>query len=350
MKTTMNNVDIKFMINDLNKYLSFRLLNVYELDSKTIILKLTDKNEKIFIKMKSGYHLFATPSKPEDIPLMPGSFCSKLRKHLNNKRLEKIEQYGLDRIIDFHFGEGEHSYHIILELYSNGNIILTDKNYNILHLLRRYTDQENNLILKVNEIYPSEKFRKIEYNKQYFLEWIKQVNIEENKQKSIKQLFTRIDSPLSKFGPAIINHCLSLLQINGNKKCKILNDLEEDIFNKLYDEITTFTQNIWMMDTSKGYIISQDSGYSDYIPFKFNHYINKELIEFDNFNDCLKHYFNHFKEGKKNIIEDKKKKEKLGKVDRAIFEVNNRISNFKSKLEDNNNQIITIDKNIETIS
>ena len=153
MKLTMNNMDIKFIVNDLIKYKSFRLLNVYESDSKTIILKLTNKNEKVFIKLKSGYHLFAMDQKPEDCPMIPGSFCAKLRKHINNKRLENIEQYGIDRIIDFHFGEGEHIYHIILELYSNGNIILTDKSYNILHLLRRYTDEDKDIILDIANFY-----------------------------------------------------------------------------------------------------------------------------------------------------------------------------------------------------
>lgn len=346
----MNNVDIKYLLNDFNKYISYRLLNIYELDSKTIILKLSDKNEKIFIKMKSGYHLFATDSKPEDCPMIPGSFCAKLRKHLKNKRLEKIEQYGIDRIIDFHFGEGEYGYHIILELYSNGNIILTDKSYNILHLLRRYTDEDNGLILKVNEIYPSEKFRNIEYNKEKFLDWVKNIDLNENKKHSIKQLFTKGDSPLSKFGPVIVNHCLSILNINGNKKCKILNEIEDTLLEKIYDDIVTFTKHTWNKADSKGYIVLHNSIYSDYIPFKFNHYNDKELIEFNNFNDCLKQYFSHFKEEKKIILEDKKKKEKLGKVERAMFEINNRLTNFKNKIDNNNEQIRAINTNLDTIS
>jgi len=60
----------------------------------------------------------------------------KLRKHLNNKRLESIRQLGADRIVDFQFGTDVFTHHIILELYDKGNIILTDHTYKILSLLR----------------------------------------------------------------------------------------------------------------------------------------------------------------------------------------------------------------------
>jgi len=40
-----------------------------------------------------------------------------MRKHLKSRRLERIDQVGEDRIIDFQFGSNEAAYHIILELY-----------------------------------------------------------------------------------------------------------------------------------------------------------------------------------------------------------------------------------------
>jgi predicted ribosome quality control (RQC) complex YloA/Tae2 family protein len=60
----------------------------------------------------------------------------KLRKHLNNKRLETIQMVGADRIVDFQFGTEAVAHHLLLELYDKGNIILTDNTYTILSLLR----------------------------------------------------------------------------------------------------------------------------------------------------------------------------------------------------------------------
>jgi predicted ribosome quality control (RQC) complex YloA/Tae2 family protein len=55
----------------------------------------------------------------------------------------------LDRVVDLRFGSGEASHHIILELYSQGNIILTDRDYVILALIREHqyipTPTDNNV-------------------------------------------------------------------------------------------------------------------------------------------------------------------------------------------------------------
>lgn len=63
-----------------------------------------------------------------------------MRKHLKNKRLESLNQIGVDRMIDLQFGSGDAAYHIILELYDRGNIVLTDYEMTILNILRPHTE------------------------------------------------------------------------------------------------------------------------------------------------------------------------------------------------------------------
>lgn len=63
-----------------------------------------------------------------------------MRKHLKNKRLESLNQVGMDRIVDLQFGSGEAAYHIILEVFDRGNIILTDYEMVILYVLRPHTE------------------------------------------------------------------------------------------------------------------------------------------------------------------------------------------------------------------
>jgi predicted ribosome quality control (RQC) complex YloA/Tae2 family protein len=77
----------------------------------------------------------------------------KLRKHLRTKKLNSIEQLGVDRVIDLTFGKGEASYHILVELYASGNVILTDHEYTILSLLRshKFEDDAN---IAVKSKYP----------------------------------------------------------------------------------------------------------------------------------------------------------------------------------------------------
>lgn len=63
-----------------------------------------------------------------------------MRKHLKNKRLESLKQVGTDRIVDLQFGSGEAAYHIILEVYDRGNIVLTDYEMTIINILRPHTE------------------------------------------------------------------------------------------------------------------------------------------------------------------------------------------------------------------
>jgi predicted ribosome quality control (RQC) complex YloA/Tae2 family protein len=56
----------------------------------------------------------------------------KFRKFLRSKRLEDIRQVGVERVVIFTFGTGEFQNHLILELYSQGNIILTDSEFVII--------------------------------------------------------------------------------------------------------------------------------------------------------------------------------------------------------------------------
>lgn len=88
--------------------------------------------------------------------MAPSGFSMKLRKHLKNKRLEKLQQLGVDRIVDLQFGVGEAAYHIIVELYDRGNIILADHEKTILYILRPHHEGED-VRFAVRETYPSDR-------------------------------------------------------------------------------------------------------------------------------------------------------------------------------------------------
>ena len=79
----------------------------------------------------------------------------KFRKFLRSKRLESIRQVGMERVVVLTFGQEQFSNHLILELYSQGNIILTDQNYRILQCMRshQFTDK---IKTAVGELYPFE--------------------------------------------------------------------------------------------------------------------------------------------------------------------------------------------------
>lgn len=77
---------------------------------------------------------------------------------MKNKRLESLTQLGVDRIIDLQFGSSEAAYHVILELYDRGNIVLTDHQMTILYVLRPHTEGDK-IRFAVRETYPQNRAR-----------------------------------------------------------------------------------------------------------------------------------------------------------------------------------------------
>lgn len=137
--------------------MGLRVNQIYDIDNKTYLIKLQDKDVKQTLLFESGIRFHTTsfewPKNPS-----PSGFTMKLRKHLKNKRLESLKQLGTDRIIDFTFGVGEATYHLILELYDRGNLVLCDHEMTILNVLRPHTEGEE-VRFVVREKYPEARAR-----------------------------------------------------------------------------------------------------------------------------------------------------------------------------------------------
>lgn len=157
MKTRFNTFDIICGVAELQKLVGWRVNQIYDVDNKTYLFRMqgTGAVEKVTLLLESGTRFHTTRFEwPKN--MAPSGFSMKLRKHLKNKRLEKIQQLGGDRIVDFQFGTGDAAYHVILELYDRGNVILTDYELTTLYILRPHTEGEN-LRFAMREKYPVER-------------------------------------------------------------------------------------------------------------------------------------------------------------------------------------------------
>ena len=145
-KVRFDGLDVQAMVAYLQVTLvGRRIVNIYDGGTnETYILKLdgetttaTSDSSKQFLLMESGIR-FHTISQFSADTKMPTPFCMKLRKHLRGLRLENILQISTDRVVLFQFGVGQYKHCIVLELYAKGNLILTEKDYVVLALLRSH--------------------------------------------------------------------------------------------------------------------------------------------------------------------------------------------------------------------
>lgn len=134
MKNRFTTLDILALIPELNERCKgLRVVNAYNVNNKTYLLKLAktgddskeeDETNKNVLLLENGFRIHLTEFDwPKEIH--PNGFTMKIRKHIKNKRIEYIRQLGLDRVIDIQFGSNEAAYHIIIELYDRGNLLIT---------------------------------------------------------------------------------------------------------------------------------------------------------------------------------------------------------------------------------
>ncbi|KAI8842657.1 hypothetical protein BJ741DRAFT_591541 [Chytriomyces cf. hyalinus JEL632] len=144
MKSRFTILDVAAMATELQPLVGLRLANLYDTASaKTFLLKFAKTDVKTLVLVESGVRVHTTAyARERDKDLkMPSHFIAKLRKHLKTRRLVAVKQLGADRILHLAF----ESYHLFVELYSSGNIILTDAEFVILAVLR-VVDVETNAI------------------------------------------------------------------------------------------------------------------------------------------------------------------------------------------------------------
>ena len=290
MKIKFTNFDVMAEVKNLEKYIDYRLINVYELNLKQFILKLTNKKEKVFIKLVSGFRFHTIDDKPDECKQMPNTFTQKMRKHMNNKRLTGITQLGLDRIVDFKFGEREFAYHIILEIYSTGNVILTDNDYKILSLQRKYVNNEINI--SVGEVYDISYYNQIQFlDKEKVEEWLKTGSMD----------LMEKQSPFSQLGKQFLS-------------------------NYRYEDWKMIIEDYKNLDLRSGYLTNQT-----YSPFPNN---DDKTKTYENFDEMVcEFYKTEQNNSKKN--EKKNGKNKINKYERAKKEFEKRVQNMDKKMNKN---------------
>ncbi|XAR49723.1 hypothetical protein NMG60_11033005 [Bertholletia excelsa] len=166
VKVRMNTADVAAEVKCLRRLIGMRCSNVYDLSPKTYVFKLmkssgvteSGESEKVLLLMESGVRLHTT-AYFRDKSNTPSGFTLKLRKHIRTRRLEDVRQLGYDRIIVFQFGLGDNAYYIVLELYAQGNILLTDSEFMVMTLLRSHRDDDKGFAIMSRHCYPVELCR-----------------------------------------------------------------------------------------------------------------------------------------------------------------------------------------------
>ncbi|SCO59005.1 conserved protein, unknown function [Plasmodium berghei] len=179
-KQRLTALDIRAIITSCkNSIIGSVVTNIYNISNKIYVLKCSKKEQKYFLLVEAEKRVHITEWVREK-DVMPSGFTMKLRKHLRSRKITNISQLGGDRVIDIQFGYDDNVYHLIVELYIAGNIILTNNDYKIIFILKSNDDNKKNL--KINEIYNVE-----DHNSVMLYKYLDIIN-NENVKKSINEI------------------------------------------------------------------------------------------------------------------------------------------------------------------
>ncbi|KAM8921565.1 ribosome quality control complex subunit NEMF isoform 2-T2 [Pelodytes ibericus] len=324
MKTRFSTIDIRAVISQLqDSLLGMRVNNVYDVDNKTYLIRLQKPDAKATLLLESGIRIHTTEFEwPKH--MMPSGFAMKCRKHLKSRRLVSVTQLGVDRIVDFQFGSDEAAYHLIVELYDRGNIVLTDFEYLILNILRFRTDEADDVKFAVREHYPIHTAKPAE--PLITMEKLKEIIANAQKGDQLK----RVLNPHLPYGASLIEHCLLESDIPSNIKLEQLTG--DSDFQKIHaalqkaEEYMEITGNF----KGKGYIIqkrekkpSLDQSKEpeemltndEFHPFLFAQHRSSQFIEFDSFDKAVDEFYSKMEGQKIDLKALQQEKQALKKLD-----------------------------------
>lgn len=333
MKQRFSSLDVKVIAHELaSSLVSLRVSNIYDLSSRIFLFKFAKPEQREQLVIDSGFRCHLTTF-ARATAAAPSPFVTRLRKFLRTRRVTSVSQIGTDRIIDIQFSDGQ--YHLFLEFYAGGNIVLTDNELSIIALLRNVDEGAEheryrlglkyNLSLRQNyEGVPSLTKDRVRAGLEKAIE--RQSQEQTAKASKIKKkpgdaLRKALAVSITEFPPVVLDH---VFEVTGFDKTVQPSEVleNEEVLDKLmtvFEEANKVLSDITSADVVTGYIVSKRTKksaeedakadddktkglmYDDFHPFKPKQLENNPdnvFLEFTGFNKTVDEFFSSI-EGQK---------------------------------------------------
>ncbi len=150
----LSNTDLFALVTELKIMDGGYILNVYEYAGERLILKLRTKEGKkiLLIDPKKRIHLteFKYP-----MPKLPTQFCMVLRKYMKGRRVLKVYQHNMDRILIMELkSEDSAPWKFIIELFAGGNYLLLNGENQIFMAKKYKVAKDRKVLAKQDYIFP----------------------------------------------------------------------------------------------------------------------------------------------------------------------------------------------------
>ncbi len=323
-KTQLASLEIHYLIKELQFLIGSKIDKIYNPSKKELLIQLHAPGKgKQQLKIAPNA-IYLTEHKQNASE--PTEFCMFLRKHLDNTRIASITQLGFERIVSIELQAKESKYNLIAELFSTGNILLTQNNK--ILIAAEYQNWKDRTI-RPKEIYT---YPKKEFN---FLEFIDIKKFLKTTDKSSIVKALAIDLGL---GGVYAEEACSLSKLDKNKKPSELAETEtKSILNALN---SLKTKKISPLAIYKGNEII------DIIPFSLSLYKDVKQVSYNSYSLALDFYFSQATD----LLENAKHTKQLDKIKELLESQKQHIEELKKEELENRHKAELLYSHYETIT
>lgn len=286
---TFSSVDLYFFIKEDQEFLRQSRVETFYLDSQLFTTRIYVKGQgNKFLTIALGSYLYLSDTK-YNAPFHPTSFVSYMRKYLKNSFIERIEQINLERVLKIVLSkkqeDGIKEYHLFIELFSGGNIIICDSEDTILNSLIKKTYKDRNVRNKQHyELPPSRVVSPLEIGEEELSEII-----EKSELSVVKFLALECG-----FGGKYAEEFCLKAEINKDKPIR-------EVGAKKILEVFQLLFSINLNPC----VIKKEETITDFYPFIPT---TGAFEKRDSFNNCLVEYYRQF-EGTQDVADDQYSKQ-----------------------------------------
>ncbi|HJJ27194.1 MAG TPA: NFACT family protein [Methanocorpusculum sp.] len=145
-KQGMSGVDVRAEVSELAAKLPLWIGKIYQYNNTSFGFRLNgEEKARYLFYCETGIRAHLVTALPP-APKNPSGFSMYLRKYIEGGKVLSIRQKGIERVIFIEIGKGVNEYYLIIELFDEGNLILTDKNFVILNALIQHRFRDRDII------------------------------------------------------------------------------------------------------------------------------------------------------------------------------------------------------------
>ncbi|SDJ51221.1 ribosome rescue protein RqcH [Natronorubrum texcoconense] len=303
-KRELTSVDLAALVGELGAYEGAKLDKAYLYGDDLVRLKMRDFDRgRLELIIEVGEVKRAHTVAPERVPDAPGrppQFAMMLRNRLSGADFAGVEQFEFDRILEFTFEREDGTTRIIVELFGQGNVAVTDGEYEVIDCLETVRLKSRTVVPGSRYEFPDSRTNPLTVSQEAF-----DYEMEESDTDVVRTLATQLN-----FGGLYAEEICTRA---GVEKAMDISDAGEDVYDRLYEAIerlaldlrnSNFDPRLYFADESEDGDGSEDGEENDgdggdsspdrvvdATPFPLEEHVELASEPYDSYLSALDDYF-----------------------------------------------------------